>query len=122
MTDREAQSWQLVINANNGSNHATTTAITALHLLPDARWLDFRRIDMAHLPNLEMPVNMQAAIGYTVGERVEPPCAHCAAGRGQFPACVRGPGFFELFGGVVSSLVPIEYSFHFLCDFRSRDF
>ncbi|OBT60046.1 hypothetical protein VE03_10359 [Pseudogymnoascus sp. 23342-1-I1] len=94
LTSRELQAWQVLVNANTGSNPPDTTALTALRTIPDVRNLDFRRLDMAHFPNLERPVNMEAAVGFMVGELVEPPCAHCSAGRGQFPLCVRVAGFF----------------------------
>ena len=83
------------MNANTGDNPPHSLALDNLRRLAEIRNLDFRNITMSNLQNLERPVNMEAAVAFTVGEIADPPCAHCAAGRSQFPLYVRVAGFFR---------------------------
>lgn len=70
-------------------------ALAALLALPDARHLEFRALDSNDLPNLVRMQNLEAAVGYTVGDLVQPQCTSCAAGHGQFLECVRVEGYLH---------------------------
>ncbi|ELR05463.1 hypothetical protein GMDG_01758 [Pseudogymnoascus destructans 20631-21] len=70
-------------------------ALAAVLTLPDARHLEFRALDSSGPPNLVRMQNLEAAIGFTVGELVQPPCTDYVAGYGQFAGCVRVEGLLH---------------------------
>ncbi|OAF62945.1 hypothetical protein VC83_00587 [Pseudogymnoascus destructans] len=72
--------------------HSRALAAVAL---PDACHLEFHALDSSDPPNLVRMQNLEAAIGFTVGDLVQPPCTDCAAGYSQFAGCVRVEGLLH---------------------------
>ncbi|OBT94630.1 hypothetical protein VE01_07925 [Pseudogymnoascus verrucosus] len=73
-----------LLRSGLGEDPRRSRALAALLTLPDARHLEFRALVPSDPPNLSRMQNLEAAVGYTVGELVQPPCTDCAAGYGQF--------------------------------------
>ena len=92
-TSQQQQQEQLLARAL-AAEPRRSAALTGLLTLPVVRYLDVRRADPDRPLKLGRVPNLEAAIGYRCGTLAAKECTHCSHSYGQFPSCVRVPGFF----------------------------